>query len=376
MNELTIGLLGALLATNQPLAVSNVIQEQTGVSVPVTADPVYRELQQVMIADDAAMDEVQKWIEDFSSQPLTNQTRSASDELNRKIMARFDTVRTAYGTFLLRHPDSAKGYLAYGTFLNDIGDEQGAKVQYLNSKQIDPKNPAVWNQLANYYGHCGELTNAFAHYTEAIRLDPAEPVYYQNFATTVFLYRKDAREFYHINEQQVFDKALGLYRQAMALEPDSLVLATDHAMSYYGIKPMRTNDALVAWTNALKTAHNDVEKEAVQIHLARTKISAGMYDEARGHLALVTNAVYADLKRRVTRSLNDHEHPSAEETSEGSTNVLEQVPEQPRPRTLSEATGKVASPTTKMPATTNDSSLPATNLMMTVPPPSIRPGTN
>lgn len=376
MNELTIGLLGALLATNQPQAVSNVIQQQTGVSVTVPADPVYRELQQVMIADDAAMDEVQKWIEDFTSQPVTNQTRAASDELNRKIMARFDTVRTAYGTFLQRHPDSAKGYLAYGTFLSDIGDEQGARVQYLNSKQIDPKNPAVWNQLANYYGHNGELTNAFVHYTEAIRLDPTEPVYYQNFATTVYLYRKDAREFYHLTEQQVFDKALGLYRQAMALEPDSLVLATDYAMSYYGIKPMRTNDALIAWTNALKTARSDVEKEAVQIHLARTKISAGMYDEARGHLALVTNAVYADLKRRVARSLADHEHPPTEESPEATTNALEQVSEQPRPRTPAEATEKVLSATNNLPATTNDSSLPATNLMMVLPPPSLSAGTN
>ena len=48
------------------------------------------------------------------------------------------------------------------------------------------------------------------------RLEPDEPVYYQNFATTVYLYRKDAREFYHIGEQQVFDKALDLYRQATA----------------------------------------------------------------------------------------------------------------------------------------------------------------
>lgn len=360
MNELTIGLLGALLATNQPLAVSNVIQQETGVSVPVAADPVYRELRQIMMADDAAMDEVQKWIEDFSSQPLTNQTRTASEELNNKIIARFDVVRTAYGSFLQKHPDSAKGYLAYGSFLHDIGDEQGAKVQYLNSKQIDPKDPAVWNQLANYYGHNGELTNAFTHYTEAIRLDPTEPVYYQNFATTVFLYRKDAREFYHINEQQVFDKSLDLYRRAIALDTNSLVLATDYAISYYGIKPMRTNEALTAWTNALKTAQTEIEKEGVQIHLARTKIAAGMYDEARGHLALVTNAVFGELKRRVTRSLENHENPIEEEEADTpATNTVKTV----------------VAPDKPLPAATNQASLPTTNLMV-VPPPSLPAGTN
>ena len=74
---------------------------------------------------------------------------------------------------------------------------------------LDPKNPAVWNNLANFYGEHGPITNAFVDYAQAIALEPAEPVYYQNFATTVYLFRKDVREFYNINEQQVFDKALG-----------------------------------------------------------------------------------------------------------------------------------------------------------------------
>ena len=74
-------------------------------------------------------------------------------------------------------------------------------------------------------------------------------MYYQNFATTVYPYRKDAREHYNINEAQVFDKALELYKEAMKLAPDDVVLAENYAESYYGIRPLRTNDALVAWTN-------------------------------------------------------------------------------------------------------------------------------
>jgi len=361
MNELTIGLLGALLATNQPAAVSNVIQQQTGVAVPVAAAPADRELRTVMLADDAAHDEVQGWIHEFDAQTETNRTREASMELNRKIMERFDRVRTAYGTYLKNHPDSAKGYLAYGSFLADIGDIEGATAQYENSRQLDPGNPAVWNNLANIYGEFSPQTKAFEYYTQAIKLEPTEPIYYQNFATTVFLFRKDAREYYHINEQQVFDKALELYRQAMALEPDSLVLATDYAISFYGIKPMRTNDALMGWTNALKTARTDVEKEGVQIHLARTKINAGMFDEARSHLALVTNAMYGDLKRRVSRSLEDHEHPPVEEAiSDTPINPPETIP----------------APETEIPEIPNDSLRPAKNLMMVVPPPSLPAGTN
>jgi len=317
VNDLTIGLLSALLATNQPQAVSNLVQQHTGVSLPIVDvnDPAERELRNLMIGDDAALDEVNDWI---NTNNIARTNTPAIAELNKRILARFEIVKHGYDGFLRNHPDSARGFLAYGSFLNDIGNEDGAKVQYENSKQLDPKNPAVWNQLANYYGENGELTNAFADYTEAIRLDPAEPVYYQNFATTVYLYRKDAREFYGINEQQVFDKALGLYRQAMKLAPQNLVLAVDYAESYYGIKPLRTNDALVAWTNALNIAKDNNEREGVLLHLARVKIAAGFYDEAQAHLDAVTNAAFLDLKNRLARSLIDHKNPP--------TNSVEEIP--------------------------------------------------
>jgi cytochrome c-type biogenesis protein CcmH/NrfG len=308
VSDLTIGLLSALLATNQPAAVSNVIQQQTGITVPVVDqnDPTEKELHDLMIEDDAALAEVNDWI-NTNTIPLTNKVARLA--FQQRINERLNIVKDDYNHFLRNHPDSARGYLAYGSFLNDIGDEQGAATQYENSKQLDPKNPAVWNDLANYYSEFGEITNAFTSYTEAIRLDPTEPVYYQNFATTVYLYRKDVKEFYHINEQQTFDKALGLYQQAMKLSPDDLVLATDYAESYYGIRPLRTNDALMAWTNALNISKDDNEREGVLLHLARVKIAAGYYDQAQAHLDAVTNAVYADMKMRLERSLADHKNP-------------------------------------------------------------------
>jgi len=311
VSDLTIGLLSALLATNQPQAVSNLVQEHTGISVPLADanDPAERELRDLMIADDAALDDVNTWLK---TNQIPRSDTNGMAQLHLKIRTRLDEVKHAYQGFLRNHPDSARGFLAYGSFLNDLGDEDGAKVQYENSRQLDPKNPAVWNQLANYYGEYGGLTNAFADYTEAIRLDPSEPVYYQNFATTVYLYRKDAREFYGITEQQVFDKALGLYQQAMKLAPDDLVLATDYAESYYGIKPLRTNDALMAWTNCLALCKDDNEREGVLVHLARTKIAASRFGEAQAHLEAITNAAFADLRKRLERSLIEHkERPAA-----------------------------------------------------------------
>ena len=325
MNDLTIGLLGALLATNQPQAVSNIIQQQTGFAVEIAATPEDKELREVMLADDAAQDEVNAWLHAYDSQSGTNRPLTAAT-LNERIKARLDLVRHDYDNFLLHHPNNARGFLAYGSFLNDLGDEDGAVAQYENSKQLDPKNPAVWNNLANYYGEHSPITKAFEYYAQAIKLKPDEPVYYQNFATTVYLFRKDAREFYHLDEQGVFDKALRLYQQAMVLAPASFTLATDYAESYYGIKPLRTNDALDAWTNAMKIAHTDAERQGVELHLARVKMAAGFYDESRAHLAAVTNDAYLELKRRLVRSLEDREHPNTNATDTADTNSLKIIP--------------------------------------------------
>jgi tetratricopeptide (TPR) repeat protein len=309
VNELLIGLVGALIATNQPLAVSNLIQQNTGISVTMVNphDPAEQELQKLMAGDEAALTEVDQWIQGNNAFAAKG-AGEPKEALNRRIRARLQPVRKDYEDFLRRYPDFARGHLAYGSFLNDIGEEDAAVAEYEKAAQLDPKNPAVWNQLANYCGEYGPVTNVFVDYAKAIELNPAEPLYYQNLATAVYLFRKDARAFYGINEQQVFDKALALYHKAIQLAPDDFPLMADYAQTYYGIRPLRTNDALVAWTNALQIAHDDNERQGVYLHLARIKMSIGRFAEARAHLNDVTNAAFESLKHRLESGLVEREN--------------------------------------------------------------------
>lgn len=316
MSNLLIGALSALIATNQAEALSNLVTQTTGIAVTAvsTNSPLEAELQKIEDDDDEAAAEVDGWIrqnDEFAQKGAAIPAK----ELNQRIRRRFDSIRTAYEDFIKAHPDYAPARVAYGSFLHDIGDEEGQYDQLLKARDLDPKMPSIWNNLGNYYGEHGPMTNAFICYEKAIELDPTEPVYYHNFGTTVYLYRKDVREYYHINEQQVFDKALGLYSNSMRLDPTNFPLASDVAMSYYGIKPLRTNDALMSWSNALHLAHDEVERQGVYIHLARIQISAGNFAVAREHLDAVTNPMYNDLKTRVLRSLNQHEHPELETNS-------------------------------------------------------------
>lgn len=296
-----------MLAANPPPAPGNLVAENTGISIPVvnTNDPVENEYDQIMLDDAAAEKEILGWMDSAEAGAKTGGGPSTLT-LNLRIRQRLDGIHKEYQDFVQRHPKHVNALLAFGSFLNDTHDEDGAAKQWETARDLAPTNPATWNNLANlyFYGHRGPITKAFEYYDQAISLDPNQSVYYHNLAVSVYLFRKDAREYYHLDEQQVFEKSLDLYRRAIKLDPDNFVLFSDYAECFYGTNPPRWKDGLEAWTEALKIAHDDVEREGVCIHLARIHLKLGQFDQVRANLNAVTNANYAELKGRITRNLN------------------------------------------------------------------------
>jgi Tfp pilus assembly protein PilF len=308
VSSLLISLFGALMATNQPVAVSNLVLQTTGMSIKVanTNDPVELELDRILEQDDAAQAEVDRWIQENEAFAAKG-AGVGREELRRRIQARLAPVDKAYRDFIENHPKHSRARVAYASFLSDTQSEDAAEEQLDKALAIDTNNPAIYNNLANIYGHHGPVKKAFEYYAKALQLKPDEPVYYHNFGTTVFLFRKDAQEYYGIDEQQVFNKAFSLYSNAMRLNPEDFPLASDVAQTYYGVHPFRPEEALQAWTNALHLAHDEVEREGVYIHFARVNIMAQRFAQARSLLTLVTNDMYADLKNRVARNLEDRQ---------------------------------------------------------------------
>jgi len=301
-------MLAAALAASPPAAETNRVHRTN--ATPATAmkadDPVEVEYEKLVEDDDTAQAEVDKWIQE-NNEFAAKGAGVRQEDMNRRVRERFNPIRKRYEDFVKVHPNHAKARIAYASFLGDLQDEEAAEQQLEKALELDPKNPAVYNNLANIYGHAGPVKKAFEYYAKAIDLNPLEPVYYHNFGTTVYLFRKDAREYYGIEEQQVFDKALELYAKSIKLDPTNFPLASDIAQTFYGIKPTRTEDALKAWTNALSLAHDEIEREGVYLHFARLKLHAERFDEARRHLNAVTNEMYADLKKRLARNLEEQE---------------------------------------------------------------------
>lgn len=322
MSDLLAGALGVLLATNQPAALSNLVVQQTGIAVPIRAtnDPVELEFQKLLAEDDTAQEAVEQILaaSEQATDPLTAPTRLT---MRARMDEHLKPVHEHYEEFLKRHPGHAPARMAFGSFLSDTGDEEGAIVEYEKSRELDPKNPAAWNNLAGIYAHIGPVEKSFPYYTEAIRLNPNEPQYLHSFGTLVFLFRKDATNYFKCDEQAVFSKALELYDRALKLDPNNFPLASDVAQTFYGIKPTATktpeeahlaevklaDQALASWTNALRIAHNDEEREGVFLHFARWNLKAGRLDLTRTNLQSVTNGMYLPLKQRLERNLVERE---------------------------------------------------------------------
>jgi tetratricopeptide (TPR) repeat protein len=294
------------MATNQPVAISNLVHQTTGVSISVTNtnDPVAMALKKLSDDEDKAGADVRKMVADNEALGTNG---VSGREMERRIQERFDMVSHSYEDLLKTNANNMQIRLAYANYLEDIHDEDGEQEQLEKALTVCTNDPSIYNNLANIYGHHGPVKSAFEYYAKAIALNPNEPVYYENFATTVYLFRPDAREYYGINEDQVFAKSFELYSNAMRLDPDNFDLALDVARGYYGMRPVRTEPALKAFTNALNVAHNEKEREDVYVNFARVKIIAGRFDEARTHLDAVTNSAYGDIKRIVLRNLNEKE---------------------------------------------------------------------
>lgn len=302
MTNLLTLVLGAVLLTNPVEAASNALSGKS-ISVPPITDPVELEYQKVLELDDTAETDIERWVAEAAKFAEAGAGASTAT-LKARVEQRLADVDKAYQNFILKYPKHARIRLAYGSYLNDNRDEPGAVKQWEEAKKLDPRLPAAWNNLANYYGHRGPVTNAFVHYQKAMELVPTEAVYPWNYATTIYLFRKDAIDFFGITESEVFERALGLYRLAIKLDPSNFILRSDYANSFYGTKPQRFAEGYTAWTEALEVARDDVEKQGVLVHLARCKLSIGQFEQANLHLTSITNEMYADIRDRLLRRID------------------------------------------------------------------------
>lgn len=288
------------------------------VTLPARVDAITntiaeRELAKILASEEAVRAEVDAWVEaQRRNQPGKD---SPSPELDRKVKVRFEQLRRDYASLIDRYPSNAPALLAYGNFLNDRGDEADAEAEWEKALAADPKSAEARHNLACRFVETGRIQKAFEFFEKALELNPAEPVFYYNFANALYLLRTQGTTHYKLSEQEIYAKVLNLYSNSMRLDPTNLAYATDLAQTYYAMRPFRAEDALRAWNNALARAQTPLEREEAFVHLARVKMLVGNLDEARAQLSIVTNPALSTLKSNLTRAIESRSRPALQPTS-------------------------------------------------------------
>lgn len=318
VSDLLVGALSLLLATNTPVAVSNLVTRAVGAPVlNVEADPRAAALREVMLFDDDMEEALEALIRHHREGSPSDPTRPTRAEVEVRMEEQFERVNRKYRDFLSKYPDYAPGRVAYASFLEENGEFEKALAQLKEAVHADPTSAPAWNNLANHYGHYGGVEHAFPAYEKAIELRPFEALYHYNYATTVFLFRKDAAEYYQCDEQEVFERALQAYRKVRELRPDNFRYAFDYAQTYYGVKPAPADteagkreaaqavarNAIQAWKGALAIADNDIDRQGIHLHLARWYLKLQDWEEVRMQLALVQHEQHQSVKERLERNL-------------------------------------------------------------------------
>jgi tetratricopeptide (TPR) repeat protein len=270
---------------------------------------VEQEVDNLVQLDDLSHEEIEQWMAEAVTNRFANDIAQKA-ALNLKIKQRRDVVDAAYAQFLVRHPDHVRALILYGSFLREGGQDAEALQQWQQASRLAPTNAAVWNNLGNYYGEEGPVTNAFACYAKAIEIAPREPLYHQNLARNIFLNHAEAIQYYRLKPQAVVAKAQLHFRKVCELWPTNFAAATEYAQSFYaaqvpltGSRPADwaaaqklSDEALAAWKSALKLAGTEVERQGVCLHMARIQINAERWSEARKSLAEVREPTLAGLK--------------------------------------------------------------------------------
>ena len=250
------------------------------------ADPLESEFRRLRLEAATANEEIEKWTQDEPRSPA----------LTAKREQRLQVLRDGYQDLVRRYPNQSGPRLEFGSFLFELDEDDAAAAQWDEAKKLDPKNPVVWDRLADYYTETGATPKAFESLEKAIELAPKAAEYLQKLAELIDLFRPAARQYYHLEAPAEMDRVVKLYRDAIKLDPQNFTLATDFAQVLYGIRPFRVKEALDAWNYAFNLAKGPVEQQGVLIHLARVEINDGAFDQAAIHLTRVTLGQYANMK--------------------------------------------------------------------------------
>ena len=148
--------------------------------------------------------------EELHAQADNPDTGSLSEAQLRTLQRRLENE---YRHFLNDHPRHTRAMVAYGSLLYDQGREEEAVDWWKKAIAIDPREAYAYNSIAGHYGHDGHAADALKLYDKAIELEPTEPIFRFNWATTCVMFRNESHAVYGWTKEEIFQHSLEQFRK-------------------------------------------------------------------------------------------------------------------------------------------------------------------
>jgi len=274
------------------------------------AERIEAEYQALLRLDDASLTEIQEMIKKWNAQQGTEIGVTSEEQLQKQVRSKIEAVKQSYQKFLHANPKHVRAMIAYGSFLEDIQEEAEGVQWWLKARDLDPKNAAVRNNLANHYSHSGEPKRAIEEYEAAIQIQPSEPVYHFNLGNTLYLFRRDAVALKGGTEAEMLERALECFRKARDLEPGNYDYATAYAETFYGLKNPNWQRAIEGWEYCFQLDLTPLQRDQVHTHLARVNLRLGKTAKAKAYLERVQSEQFQDIRQRLTDIANRQGTPT------------------------------------------------------------------
>ena len=189
-------------------------------------------------------------------------------------MEDFDQAITYHNLSLQQDANQLNTVIQITDILKKLKGEKAAESFLIKHIENVPNNPLFENELAVFQYNHGKYGEAIIHYLKAIKLNPEEPLYWENLglayekkydidsAENTYLkaieYARDDDGKYHnrmgyfLGTIQKHEEALDYYKEAHKREPENILYSTNLAIGYNKVRQ---------WEKSIEVSSEILEKD-------------------------------------------------------------------------------------------------------------------
>ena len=288
-------LVGVILTASVSLIRTSLRYEMVPASIrhhfvaALTLDPQERGLFKLMARESKVLEDMDKWLKKEAEVLSTGGDHDSLRESHEAINARIDQLQLDHQAYIGKYPHFGRGYVVYGDFLRQLGEEERVLAAWTRATEVDPTYAPAWSRLAEWHVHVKDLPEALRHYEQAYELDPNSGEVCHSYSVTLMQNAVFAARHFECSDRDILLRIIDLLNVACEAYPNDFDLASQRASLIGNAHPDNTDIRLASWEQTLPLARTEATRESVILNMAIIVIEGNRPDEAMKYISQSTS---------------------------------------------------------------------------------------